>query len=459
MYSDEGISGTHTKKREGFLRMIDDAVKHRKIDLILTKSVSRFARNTVDSLSTIRLLKENGVEVYFEKENIYTFDSKGEMLLTIMSSIAQEESRSISENVSWGVQRRFEEGKYSVGYSTFLGYDKGKDGKLVINPEQAKTVRYIFLRFLEGKTPYSIAKELMERGMRTGAGNAKWSTEGVVRILQNEKYCGNAILQKTYKRDLLSRRVANNGEVRKYLVENGHEAIITPEQFEMAQQELEARRKENRQHSSKSIFTSKLVCGDCGCFFGSKVWHSTDKYRSVVWQCNNKFKADEKCSTPHLREGVIKEVFIKALNKLVTDKGQALDMMNHLKAKIDDTAALEGKLEKAAATFDEKTVLLQDYISKNAITEKELADGRYAELEKEYREAQAEKVKLQDELTERRRRSLMIKRFIDEVSGFEDLFTEFSENLWLGLVDVMVVVDKKSFRVKFKSGMEVPIEL
>ena len=149
------------------------------------------------------------------------------MLLTIMSSIAQEESRSISENVSWGVQRRFEEGKYSVGYSTFLGYDKGKDGKLVINPEQAKTVRYIFTRFLEGKTPYSIAKELMEKGMRTGAGNAKWSTEGVVRILQNEKYCGNTILQKTYKRDLLSRRGANNGEVRKYLVENGHEAIIT----------------------------------------------------------------------------------------------------------------------------------------------------------------------------------------------------------------------------------------
>ena len=156
---------------------------------------------------------------------------------------------------------------------------------------------------------------------------------------------------------------------------------------------------------------------------------------------------------------MIKEVFIKALNKLVTDKGPALDMMDHLKAKIDDTAALEGKLEKAAAAFDEKMVLLQDYISKNAITEKELADGRYSELEKEYREALAEKEKLQDELTERRRRSLMIGWFIDEVSGFEDLFTEFSENLWLGLVDVIVVVYKKNFRVKFKSGMEVPVEL
>ena len=156
---------------------------------------------------------------------------------------------------------------------------------------------------------------------------------------------------------------------------------------------------------------------------------------------------------------MIKEVFINALNKLVTDKGPALDMMNHIKAKIDDTAALEGKLEKAAATFDEKTVLLQDYISKNAIPEKELADGRYSELEKDYREALAEKEKLQDELTERGRRSLMIGWFIDEVIGFDDLFTEFSENLWLGLVDVMVVIDKKNFRVKFKSGMEVPVEL
>ena len=162
---------------------------------------------------------------------------------------------------------------------------------------------------------------------------------------------------------------------------------------------------------------------------------------------------------PHIRESLIKEVFIKALNSIVSDKGPAIDIMNHLKAKIDDTAALEGKLEKAAATFDDKMVLLQDYISKNAITEKELADGRYSELEKEYMEALAEKEKLQDELTERRRRSLMMKRFIDEVSGFEDLFTEFSENLWLGLVNVIVVVDKKNFRVKFKSGMEVPVEL
>ena len=178
-----------------------------------------------------------------------------------------------------------------------------------------------------------------------------------------------------------------------------------------------------------------------------------------VPQCGMAVQQQVQVFHTHLKEDVIKAVFIKALNSIVTDKDPALNMMDHQKAKIDDTDALEGKLEKAVTAFVEKMVLLQDYISKNAITEKELAGGRYSELEKEYREALAEKEKLQDELTERRRRSLMIKSFIDEVSGFEDLFTEFSENLWLGLVDIIVVVDKKNFRVKFKSGMEVPVEL
>ena len=161
--ADEGISGTNTKKRDGFNRMIEDAVNG-KIDLILTKSVSRFARNTVDSLVTIRQLKEKGVEVYFEKENIYTFDGKGELLLTIMSSLAQEESRSISENVTWGQRKRFADGKVSVAYSRFLGYDKGPDGRMVINPAEAETVKKIYRLFLEGMTPYGISRQLEADG-------------------------------------------------------------------------------------------------------------------------------------------------------------------------------------------------------------------------------------------------------------------------------------------------------
>ena len=458
VYAVEGISGTHAKNRPGFQHMIDDAVTNRKIDLILTKSLSRFARNTVDSLTYIRKLKDAGVEVYFEKENIYTFDSKGEMLLTIMSSIAQEESRSISENILWGMHRRFEEGKYWVGYSAFLGYDKGENGKLVVNKEQAETVKFIFRRFLEGKTPYAISQELMELRMNTGRGNSKWRSEDVIRTLRNEKYCGNAILQKTFKKDLLEKREANNGEARKFFVENGHEAIITPEQFNMAQQELEERKKEERQHSSKSIFTSRIVCGCCGGFYGSKVWLSTDKYRTVIWQCNSKFSKEVKCTTPHLKEEKIKEIYLKALNHLITDKEPALEVMRRMLEKVSDTASLEAEVGKTERSLDEAVILFQDYISKNAITEADLTDGKYMELETKYNRSFEKVESLRAELTSRMRRAAAIERFIEKVSGYSEVFQEFTEKAWLGLADKIIVKDKNHFMVAFKNGVEIPVE-
>ena len=458
VYAVEGISGTHAKNRPGFQHMIDDAVTNRKIDLILTKSLSRFARNTVDSLTYIRKLKDAGVEVYFEKENIYTFDSKGEMLLTIMSSIAQEESRSISENILWGMHRRFEEGKYWVGYSAFLGYDKGENGKLVVNKEQAETVKFIFRRFLEGKTPYAISQELMELRMNTGRGNSKWRSEDVIRTLRNEKYCGNAILQKTFKKALLAKREANNGEARKFFVENGHEAIITPEQFNMAQQELEERKKEERQHSSKSIFTSRIVCGCCGGFYGSKVWLSTDKYRTVIWQCNSKFSKEVKCTTPHLKEEKIKEIYLKALNHLITDKEPALEVMRRMLEKVSDTASLEAEVGKTERSLDEAVILFQDYISKNAITEADLTDGKYMELETKYNRSFEKVESLRAELTSRMRRAAAIERFIEKVSGYSEVFQEFTEKAWLGLADKIIVKDKNHFMVAFKNGVEIPVE-
>lgn len=185
VYTDEGISGTSTKNRTGFNEMIDDAMSG-KIDLIVTKSVSRFARNTVDSLVTIRKLKEKGVEVYFEKENIYTFDSKGELLLTIMSSLAQEESRSISENVTWGQRKRFADGKVNLPYKQFLGYRKGADGLPEIVPEEAAIVRRIYARFMEGLTPHTIAKEMTADGIPTPSGKQCWQTSTVESILQTK---------------------------------------------------------------------------------------------------------------------------------------------------------------------------------------------------------------------------------------------------------------------------------
>ncbi len=189
-WRDEGISATDTRHRSGFNQMVQDALDG-KIDLIVTKSVSRFARNTVDSLTTVRKLKEKGVEVYFEKENIYTLDSKGELLITIMSSLAQEESRSISENVTWGKRKRFADGKVSLAYSSFLGYRKGEDGQMEVVPEEAETVRLIYRLFMQGQTPYAIAKYLTDKNIPTPTGKETWRHRTVENILSNYIDAGN----------------------------------------------------------------------------------------------------------------------------------------------------------------------------------------------------------------------------------------------------------------------------
>ena len=242
VYTDEGISGTSTKHREGFKSMIADALAG-KIDLIIAKSVSRFARNTIDSLTPIRRLKEHNVECWFERENIHTFDPRAELLLTIMAGIAQEESRSISENCKWGQRQRFSKGEVSVPYKRFLGYDRGEDGGLVVNEEQAKIVRRIYDEFLNGATPYAIAKGLTEDKIPTPGGKEVWSRIVVKSILTNEKYKGDALLQKVFTVDYLTKqKKKNNGEVTRYYVEGSHEAIIPPEVWERVQAELERRK-------------------------------------------------------------------------------------------------------------------------------------------------------------------------------------------------------------------------
>lgn len=302
VYTDEGITGTNTKHREGFKRMVADALAG-KIDLIVTKSVSRFARNTVDSLTTVRQLKEKGVEIYFEKENIWTLDSKGELLITIMSSLAQEESRSISENCTWGQRKRFADGKVTVPFNRFLGYDRGADGNLVVNPEEAVTIRRIYSMFLQGMSPYGIATRLTADGIKSPGGKEKWNAGAVRSILTNEKYKGDALLQKSYTVDFLTKKKKiNEGEIPQYYVEGNHEAIISPEVFELVQQELERRKQSRGRHSGVHLFSGKIRCGQCGEWYGSKTWHSNSKYRRVVWQCNHKYDGDEKCTTAHLTD-------------------------------------------------------------------------------------------------------------------------------------------------------------
>ena len=243
LYSDRGTTGTNYKHRPGFNRMLADALSG-NIDLIITKSISRFARNTVDALTVTRELKENGVEVFFEKENISSLDPSAELIFTILSSLAQEESRSISENVRWGIQRRMEAGKIVLPYKAFLGYDKGPDGLPKINIEEAKIIRRIYADFLAGATFRGLARTLTKEDIPTPRGKSRWSPETIRSILTNEKYQGDAILQKTYVSNFLTHEVRkNHGERKQYYLKNSHPAIISRTTFKRVQSELLRRKK------------------------------------------------------------------------------------------------------------------------------------------------------------------------------------------------------------------------
>ncbi len=330
IYADEGITATNTKKRDEFNRMIKDC-RDGKIDRIITKSISRFARNTVDCLNYVRELKEMGIGITFEKENIDTLDAKGEVLLTILSSLAQEESRSISENSTWGIRRRFEEGKVALNHNRFLGYDKDEQGNLIINEKQAKIVRRIYTEFLNGKGTTHIARELEGDRIKSCSGYTKWYDSTVKSILQNEKYKGDALLQKTYTVDFLSKkREINNGEVPQYYVEESHPAIVEPKTWECVQLEIERRKEYMVEHYMKaydrnidtSPFTGKVICGKCNHTFRRKVWCSSSKGNRYIWQCSERYKEKgvKGCGSGHIDDEVLSQAFIEAWNTLVNNK-------------------------------------------------------------------------------------------------------------------------------------------
>ncbi|MDR0199667.1 MAG: recombinase family protein [Streptococcaceae bacterium] len=458
VYTDDGISATSTKRREGFKRMIADALGGR-IDLIVTKSVSRFARNTVDSLTTVRQLKEKGIEIYFEKENIWTLDSKGELLITIMSSLAQEESRSISENCTWGQRKRFADGKVTVPFNRFLGYDRGEDGDLVVNPEQAKTVKRIYGLFLKGKSPHMIAHQLTDDGISTPGGKTKWSTQSVRSILTNEKYKGDALLQKSYTVDFLTKeKKANEGEIPQYYVKGNHEAIIEPEVFDLVQKQMALRKMGKNRLSSVNIFSSKIICGDCGSWYGSKVWHSNDQYRRVVWLCNHKFSGTMKCQTPHLTEDEIKELFIKAANQLIKTKGEILAHFQEIKDTLFSTQKLEKEQSRLESEVNIVAEMIQDCISENAKVALDQAayEERYNALVERFDKAKAKYDKHSQTILEKQARGEQVEAFLDELEKL-DLITEFDEDVWLSLVESITVRSKKDVSITFKDGTKIKV--
>ena len=457
VYTDEGISATNTRHRDGFNQMISDALAG-KIDLIVTKSVSRFARNTVDSLSTIRKLKENHIEVYFEKENIWTFDSKGELLLTIMSSLAQEESRSISENVTWGQRKRFADGKVSLPYKQFLGYEKGPDDIPVVVKEEAKIVRRIFALFMAGKTPYLIAKALTADGIPTPAGKSKWGTTTVASILTNEKYKGAALLQKKFTIDFLDKKMkVNEGEVPQYYIEQSHQPIIDPEEFDKVQAEFVRRKGLGHRYSGSSIFASRIVCGDCGSFYGSKVWHSNSKYRRTIWQCNEKFAGERKCRTPHLREEDIKARFLAAFNQLLNGKDTLLEDCRVMQDHLTNCAAIDAELDELLREIEVVTELTQRCVQENARSaqSQEEYTERYNGYVARYDAAKAKLDALQKEKAQRLAQADSIGGFMFELSEYTEAVTEFDEGLWLAVIEKATAYHDGRLVFTFQNGTEI----
>ncbi|MBY5006206.1 recombinase family protein [Streptococcus suis] len=345
IYADEGISATNTKKRDAFNRLIQDC-RVGKVDRILVKSISRFTRNTLDCIKYVRELKELGVGVTFEKENIDSLDSKGEVLLTILSSLAQDESRSISENATWGIRKKFERGEVRVNTTKFMGYDKDESGRLIINPQQAETVKFIYEKFLEGYSPESIAKYLNDNEIPGWTGKANWYPSAIQKMLQNEKYKGDALLQKTFTVDFLTKkRVQNDGQVNQYYVENSHEAIIDKDTWELVQLELARRKAFREEHLLKfyimqnddNPFTTKVFCAECGSAFGRKNW-TTSRGKRKVWQCNNRYRVKGQigCQNNHIDEETLEKAFMKAVELLqenrtdVVDKWQKLEQGTNL---------------------------------------------------------------------------------------------------------------------------------
>lgn len=371
IFADDGISGTNTKKREEFNRMIEEC-EAGNIDMIITKSISRFARNTLDCLKYIRKLKDLNIPVFFEKESINTMDAKGEVLLTIMASLAQQESQSLSQNVKLGLQFRYQNGQVQINHNRFLGYTKDADGNLIIDPEQAEVVKRIYREYLEGFSMDKIAAGLERDGILTGAGKTRWHTSTINKILRNEKYIGDALLQKTYTTDFLSKtRVKNNGIVPQYYVEGNHEAIIPRNIYMRVQEELVRRRVvktsangKKRSYSCNHCFSQIVVCGECGELFRRIHWNNRG-CKSIVWRCISRLEpTGQECHARTVNETVLENVVLAAINEMLGDKpGYQEQLQQNIAAAIRSAST-------GTEDIDEKLMALQQELIQKANNKK-----------------------------------------------------------------------------------------
>lgn len=408
IYADEGISGTSTKHRKQFNLMME-AARRGEIDLILTKSISRFARNTVDCLNHIREMRSVNVEIYFEKENIYSSDPKVDFLLTIMSSIAQEEARNTSENVKWNVQKRFNNSVPIINHKRFLGYTKDKKGgNLLVVPEEAKIVQTVFQMYVNGIGPQAIANHMESIGALTGAGATKWSISTVHSILRNEKYTGDLVQQKTVTIDYLShRRVKNTEHAPIYHTENAHEAIIDKETFLLAQR-IRADRGKARIGEDKNVakykatypFTAFIVCAECGRHLMRRYWNYGQPCQRIMQQCGGYIEGKGSCKARATYQEMLEGATIQMLNEVFLkekDIVQTIQAIIKSTIKVSDVETKIERLQAEGSSIEAMIANLIDIQVKHSTLSEADFNAKYVQLSTEYQNNSNEIKRLEHE--------------------------------------------------------------
>jgi len=449
IYADDGISGTTTTKRTEFLRMINECMAG-KIDMIMTKSISRFARNTEDYLHFVRKLKDKGIAVHFETENINTLGAGGELLLTILSGMAQDSSRNQSDVTKWGILRQFESGKVIVNTTRFLGYDKNEDGELVINEEQAELVRRIFREYLEGKSYNAIAKGLTKDKVKTVTGNEKWWDSTISGMLENEKYYGAALLQKTITVNFLThKRTANKGQSQKYMIDDNHLPIIAKEIFEKVQDEKERRALlrgnlvgDRHKYSSKYPFSAKVFCGNCGNIFKRRQWNSNNASKKVVWQCKTYIMdGKDACGAKAVDEIVLMEAFVRMFNRIYENRQsfiktmtENIEMIVLQKPDSRETEALDNRIEELK---NELKKLIRFQVNNNA--DSEVYNEEYKIISEELGEVRKKRLEHDKVNDLKDGMKLRFNEIIQTINSRESLLEEFDEEIFNALVEIEMI--------------------
>ena len=462
IYADEGITGTVAKKRPGFMKMIEDCRKG-KIDMIVTKSVSRFSRNNLDCLMYVRELKQLGIPIIFEKEGINTIQVSSELLLTLFGALSQAESESISMNVKLGIRQSLKNGNVRFSYKTFLGYRKGADGQPEIVPEQADIVRRIYNDFLAGATYLEIAKRLTEENVPTMGGGNRWFSERIKSILKNEKYKGDALLQKTYITDPISKRVKkNNGELPMYYVENSHPAIIERRIFDRVQEEIARRagkkkvkqtgtKTELGRYSGKYALTEQLYCGECGTPYRRCTWSRNGK-KKIVWRCVSRLDYGKKyCkNSPSVEESRLHNAIAAAITKKANSEeiniGGIMDHIESFGSRRDTDGIIQRqrRIAEIEKVIDDLARLNSD-------------EAQSSELDYKFSELYAELYSVKDELEEMQNGTSaldgdMLNEMREVVTGLKNHPVEYDDKVVRQLIDCIKVMSADTIKICFKDG-------